>query len=136
MADVNPPKVLVRGEESGGRVALVEGATRPGWAGPPLHHHPFDELFYVLEGELAFQVEDEIVTRRAGEHAFAPGGVVHTFANLSDAPSRHLIVITPAGFERYFARIAADAAGEDPPEWALEPWPEVTPVGPPLGERS
>ena len=28
------------------------------WAGPPLHHHDFDEAFYVLEGELVFQVED------------------------------------------------------------------------------
>jgi quercetin dioxygenase-like cupin family protein len=133
MADTDLPQVLVRSDESDGRVALVQGATQPGWGGPPLHHHPFDELFYVLEGELTFQVEDEIVTRRAGEHIFAPGGVVHTFANLSDAPSRHLIVITPAGFENYFARIAADAKGEEPPDWARAPWPEVTKVGPPIG---
>jgi len=37
---------------------------------------------------------------------------------------------TPAGFERYFARTAAEAAGEAPPAWALEPVAETTVVGP------
>ena len=42
------------------------------------------------------------------------------------------LVCTPAGFERYFARIAAGQRGVEPPEWALEPYPEVTKVGPPI----
>jgi quercetin dioxygenase-like cupin family protein len=129
------PQVLVRSEENDGRVGVVESTTQPGFGGPPLHHHPFDELFYVLEGELTFQVDDEVFTRGAGEYVFAPGGTVHTFANRSDAPARYLLVITPGGFERYFARIAADNAGGGPPEWAQAGWPEVTRVGPPIGER-
>ena len=98
---------------------------RPHWPGPPLHHHDFDEAFYVLEGELTFQVGDEIVTGGRGELAFAPRNVVHTLANHGDAPARYVLVITPAGFERYFARMA-----DDPPEWALQPFPETTVVGP------
>ncbi len=43
------------------------------------------------------------------------------------------MVITPAGFERYFARMAAKRKGAEPPEWALQPIPEVTTLGPPLG---
>ena len=46
------PKVLTRGEESGGRVAVIESVMPAGTAGPPLHKHDFDEAFYVLEGEL------------------------------------------------------------------------------------
>jgi hypothetical protein len=64
--------------------------------------------------------------------AFARGGVHHTFANLSGADARTLIICTPAGFERYFQRMAARDAGVEPPPEALEPWPEVTKVGPPL----
>ena len=60
----------------------------------------------MLEGELVFQVEDAVIVKRAGEFAFAPRNVAHTFANHSDAPARYLLVITPAGFERYFARMA------------------------------
>jgi mannose-6-phosphate isomerase-like protein (cupin superfamily) len=100
--------------------------------GPPLHHHAFDELFLVLAGELTFQLGDERLVRGPGDFAFAPRGVPHTFANLGDTPSRTLLVCTPAGFERYFARIAARQRGVEPPDWALAPYPEVTKVGPPI----
>jgi quercetin dioxygenase-like cupin family protein len=119
------PTVLLRSEESDGAVALVLLSSRAGAAGPRLHKHGFDEAFYVLEGELTFQLGDEVFKRSAGELAFAPREVPHTYANHSDAPARALLVITPAGFERYFARMA-----DDPPEWALQPYPEVTTVGP------
>jgi quercetin dioxygenase-like cupin family protein len=103
-----PIRVLLRAEESGGAVSVVESGSVPGFGGPPLHYHAFDETFYVIEGELTFQLGDELFTRKAGEVAFAPRGVAHTYANLSDAPTRHLIACTPAGFERYFARMAAE----------------------------
>jgi quercetin dioxygenase-like cupin family protein len=127
-----PPKVLLRGEESGGEVAIVELG---GGGRPPLHRHDFDETFYVLEGELTFRLDEDVFTRRAGEVAFAPRGVAHTYANLRGAPARALLVITPAGFERYFDRIAARAAGTDPPPEASKPIPEVVTLGPPLGEE-
>jgi quercetin dioxygenase-like cupin family protein len=128
------PRVLVRSEESDGAVGIIETAPPPG-AGPSLHRHDFDEAFYVLEGELTFKVRDELTTVGAGEMAFVPRGVPHTFANLSGAPARQLIVCTPAGFERYFARMAAEREGTDPPDWALGPIPEVERLGPPIVEN-
>jgi quercetin dioxygenase-like cupin family protein len=88
--------VLVRGEDSAGRIAVMDNGVGPAVAGPPLHHHDFDELFYVVDGELTFQLGDAVVTRRAGELAFAPRGVHHTWANHGDAPARTLIARTPA----------------------------------------
>jgi quercetin dioxygenase-like cupin family protein len=129
----NAPKVLLRSEQSDGRVAIVELA---GGGRPPLHRHDFDEAFYVLDGELTFRLGDEIFTRHAGEVAFAPRGVPHTFANLSGAPARALLVITPAGFERYFDRIAARISGSEPPPEAAKPIPEVITLGPPLGDEA
>jgi mannose-6-phosphate isomerase-like protein (cupin superfamily) len=125
------PRVLLRSEESNGQVSVIQTAPSPG-VGPPLHHHEFDEAFYVLEGELTFQLRDEIVRAGPGDLVFAPRGVPHTFANLSGAPARQLIVCTPAGFERYFARMAAEHEGIDPPAWAMQRVPEVTTVGPPI----
>jgi quercetin dioxygenase-like cupin family protein len=84
----------------------------------------------MLEGELIFQVDDERFTRRAGEFAFAPRNVVHALANHSDADARYLLVCTPGGVERHFARAAAAAEGVEPPDWALQPSPEITVVGP------
>jgi quercetin dioxygenase-like cupin family protein len=127
--------VVLRGEQSGGQIAVMDNVVGAGFPGPPLHHHGFDETFYVLEGEFTFQLEDELFMRKGGELAFAPRGVPHTFANLSGAEARTLIVCTPAGFERYFDRMAAERAGVDPPPEATEPLPEVTTVGPRIGER-
>jgi len=128
------PHVLLRSEETDGKVSVIEVASPPGFKGPYLHHHGFDETFYVLEGELTFQLRDEVFTRSAGELAFAPRDVPHTYANHSDAPARALIVCTPAGFERYFARMRAEREGVEPPSWALQAIPETIRVGPQIGE--
>ena len=122
--------VLLRSEQSGGHVSMTEIVVPAHTAGPPLHKHDFDEAFYMLEGELIFQVEDELFIKRAGEFAFAPRNVAHSLANHSDADARYLLVCTPAGLERLFARIAAVSQGVEPPDWALQPSPEVIEVGP------
>jgi quercetin dioxygenase-like cupin family protein len=59
--------VLLRSEETGGHVSVTEIVVPPHSAGPPLHMHDFDEAFYLLEGELIFQVEEELVIKGAGE---------------------------------------------------------------------
>jgi mannose-6-phosphate isomerase-like protein (cupin superfamily) len=50
----------------------MDNVVSAGFPGPPLHHHDFDETFYVLEGELTFQLRDELFTRKRGKLAFAP----------------------------------------------------------------
>ena len=128
--------VLLRSEETDGHVSVTEIVVPPHAAGPPLHMHDFDEAFHLLEGELIFQVEDALVTKGAGELSFAPRNVPHTLANHNDAPARYLLICTPAGFERHWARIAAEQAGVEPPQWALQPIPEVTVVGGQIAEQA
>ena len=122
--------VLLRSEQSGGHVSVMENIVSAGSAGPPLHMHDFDEAFYMLEGELVFQIDGERFTRRAGEFAFAPRNVTHALANHSEADARYLLVCTPAGLERHFARAAAASQGVEPPDWAVQPSPEIIVVGP------
>ena len=129
--DTIGPQVLLRSEPAG----IVEIAVPPAWDGPPLHHHDFDEAFYVLEGELTFQLGEELRTARAGTLTWAPRGSVHTFANLADAPARYLLICTPGGFERMFVRLAAKRAGAEPDGDALRPYPETVMVGPTLFEK-
>jgi quercetin dioxygenase-like cupin family protein len=46
-------RVRLRGEDSGGELAVIEEVLGAEFEGPPLHVHPsFGEGFYVLEGEL------------------------------------------------------------------------------------
>jgi quercetin dioxygenase-like cupin family protein len=124
--------VLLRSEDSHGHVSVVENTVPARSAGPPLHSHDFDEAFYVLDGELVFRVGAALLARTAGQLAFAPRGAAHALANRRDAPARYLLVCTPAGFERQFARSAAQAHGTEPPAWALQPVPDVVRLGPPI----
>lgn len=96
-AESSPPRVLLRSEQSGGHVSVTESTMPAGAKGPPLHTHDFDEAFYMLEGELTFQLGDELSTAGAGELAFALRGVPHTLANCSNALARFVIVCTPEG---------------------------------------
>jgi quercetin dioxygenase-like cupin family protein len=116
--DTLTSRVLLAGEPA---IGVVEITLPPAWDGPPLHHHDFDETFHVLEGELTLLVGDEVVTAAPGSTTVASRGIHHTVANLSDAPARYLLVCTPGGFERMFARLEA-----------MRPYPETTMVGPTL----
>ena len=106
--------VLLRASQTAEELSVIEMTVGAGWGGPPLHHHDFDEAFYVLRGELTFQLGDEVSTRGAGTLTFAPRGSHHTLANLSEAEASYLLICAPAGFERRFDRRAAEEAGSSP----------------------
>jgi mannose-6-phosphate isomerase-like protein (cupin superfamily) len=105
-------EVLVKttGADSSGRFAFFH-LTAPTMSGPPLHvHTKEDELFYVLEGELVFQIAGERVTAGPGTTAFFPRGVVHTYQNFREQPARLLIMVTPSGFDTFFEELSAGTA--------------------------
>ena len=83
--------VLLRTEQSAGAVALVENTVPAGWPGPPLHHHDFDEAFYVLAGELTFQLGERRRVAGPGravvrERVVAAARCEHDLAGARDAP--------------------------------------------------
>jgi mannose-6-phosphate isomerase-like protein (cupin superfamily) len=97
----------VRFMTTGEGFALVEHPIAPRTLAAPMHTHTHeDEFSYVLEGEVGVQIGDEVVYARPGELVCKPRGIPHAFWNRSDEPARLLEVISPAGFERYFAEIA------------------------------
>lgn len=72
----------------------------------PLHRHTReDEYSYVLEGHVGALLGDEVVMGAPGDLIFKPRNQWHTFWNAGDAPARILEIISPAGFERFFAEL-------------------------------
>lgn len=121
---------------TGGSIALIDIAIGPK-QGPPLHVHAReDEMWYVLEGDLRFRADDQILEGPAGSFVFVPRGTRHCFQNTGDGRARVLILFTPSGMERFFEEHAALPPGPvDPDAYraiARANWMEV--VGPPLGE--
>jgi mannose-6-phosphate isomerase-like protein (cupin superfamily) len=98
-------------QETNGNLFIIEHANLlPG--GPPLHLHlTQEEWFYVMEGEVLFQVGDKRITLKPGESVLAPRMVPHAFSGATPQPARMLIAFTPAGkmhefFIEYLARAA------------------------------
>jgi quercetin dioxygenase-like cupin family protein len=55
----------------------------PPGVGVPKHTHPGEEIVYVLEGTLEYDLEGQPpVTLKAGEVMFIPAGTVHTAKNV------------------------------------------------------
>jgi mannose-6-phosphate isomerase-like protein (cupin superfamily) len=75
-------------------------------AGPSHVHQHEDEYSYVLEGEVGFEVGDEVFTAGADQLVAKQRGIRHAFWNPADRPARILEVISPAGFEHYFEELA------------------------------
>jgi quercetin dioxygenase-like cupin family protein len=88
----------------------------PTGAGNTLHIHPIEnESFYILEGELAFQRGDEVITATPGTLVHVPKGVPHYLRNLGTEPARLLISFSPAG-ENSFEDVVTQLGnpGSDP----------------------
>jgi quercetin dioxygenase-like cupin family protein len=57
----------------------------------PKHRHPGEEIIYVLEGSLEYQVEGKPpVTLKAGDVLFIPAGTIHTAKNVGSGPGVEL----------------------------------------------
>lgn len=109
--------VKVPDERTNGSVAIVEHTLAPGLLGAPPHRHTReDETSYVLEGQLTVQIGADVVTAGPGEIVVKPRGISHTFWNAGDQPVRFLEVISPGGFEDYFAELASIIPADGPPD--------------------
>ena len=87
---------------------LVESNMAPGpVAGSPAHVQPHTEAFDVVEGSMELLVGARRVRLEGGAFGLVPGGQVHTFANVGIGPARYLVLLSPAGYEGYFAELTA-----------------------------
>jgi mannose-6-phosphate isomerase-like protein (cupin superfamily) len=99
-------RFMIDGIEADGRFSLVEHPMGPRALAAPLHrHNREDEYSFVLEGRMGALLGDEVVEAGPGDLVFKPRDQWHTFWNAGDEPCRILEIISPAGFEQFFAEI-------------------------------
>jgi len=95
--------VLLSGEQTAGRFALIDMLI-PAGSGPPPHRHDFEECFRVLEGSVEVALRDEPPVRlEVGKTVNIPANAPHSFRNAADVPARLLCTAVPAGLEAFFA---------------------------------
>lgn len=99
-------RTILDSQTTGGAMSIVDSIS-PVNSGPPRHiHHAEDETFVILTGECLVWIEGKEVTAKAGESVFIPRGKEHTFKVTGHEPSRHLVILTPGGFEGFFEEMA------------------------------
>jgi quercetin dioxygenase-like cupin family protein len=56
----------------------------------PRHSHPGEEIIYVTQGTIEYEVAGRPVTVKAGDVLFIPYGVVHAAKNVGEGPAAEL----------------------------------------------
>ncbi len=102
--NAQPPELNVLGEvvtvfggEQKGKpfeVHLQEGNKG---GGPPPHYHPWDEAFFVLEGEVRVEAGGQAADVGPGGYVHIPGGTLHAYENLTDTARLLAVVSDPLG---------------------------------------
>lgn len=100
----------------------------------PMHvHYKEDEQFYVLNGEVLFQVGDDRHTLNAGDLVFLPRNIPHTYLVLSDTATM-LFMTTPSGKTEAFFKTLSQLKSRPSPEQMQQFFKDhdLGLVGPPL----
>ncbi|HBE18564.1 MAG TPA: hypothetical protein DEG17_19200 [Cyanobacteria bacterium UBA11149] len=75
-----------------------------GKSGPPLHTHPWDEAYYILEGEVEVQVGEKIMTTTPGYFINIPGQTPHTY-NIQSETAKFLVLVSSPEARHFFEEI-------------------------------
>jgi quercetin dioxygenase-like cupin family protein len=110
--------------DTGGQMTIVE-VTEPPGAEAPLHvHRRDDEGFWVLEGDVTFEVGDTTIEAGAGDYVFGPRDIPHRFT-VGDQGCRMLFILVPGGIEDVIKATSQPAPSRTlPPPPVAEPTPE------------
>ena len=102
-------------EETAGAYCVMEHLLTAA-ANPPRHTQTSEEeAFYVLDGEIEFEVDGDIVTATPGTFAFVPRGAAHSFAVRTDT-ARMLVISSspdaaaPCGGQNHFFETVGEPA--------------------------
>lgn len=119
-----PLTMLCEARETGGAWSLFEEEVPLGM-GPPAHCHDWDEAYYILDGEVDFEINGQPVRSSRGDFNYLPRNTVHGFKGASGEPARILIFAAPAHGSDFFRELSDE----------VQSLPEDASKIPAIGER-
>lgn len=105
-------RVLANGADSGGLYEVFE-LTGPEGSGPPPHSHPWDEAYFLLEGEIDAQIGERALRAAAGAFVLVPANATHSFKITS--PCAKFVVFTSGAASSAFFEAMDREIGFPPP---------------------
>jgi quercetin dioxygenase-like cupin family protein len=108
-------RVLTTPGATGGMFELFE-VDGPELSGPPPHAHPWSESYYVLDGEVAVDVDGTEYILDPGDSVTAAAGALHTY-QIRSARARVVIATSGTAASKFFADLSSHVApGHPTPE--------------------
>ncbi len=97
--------ILASSDQTGSYEVYLHDA--PLDAGPPPHHHAWDEAFYVIQGVVDFNCGGVASTVSAGGFVHVPGGTVHSYRYAS-ATAQILGITSQGGAASMFTAVDSE----------------------------
>lgn len=104
-------KTLINPQDTGGAMAMIDITLPRGVEPPPHIHKNEDEIFYLLEGNIRFQIGEKVIEAKAGDAVFAPRMTAHHFVIENDQ-ARFLNIMTPGKLIDYFLEFSIPAQND------------------------
>jgi quercetin dioxygenase-like cupin family protein len=108
VGDINT--ILASKEDTGGTYSFIEAKVFPG--GGPISHIQTREHegFYVVEGQIIFNVDGQRIEAKPGTFVNIPPNVLHSFKNETNENAKMIIVLSPAGLEQFFVEAGLEVS--------------------------
>ena len=104
--------VLASGSQTGSYEIFRQRG--PEDSGPPPHSHPWDEAFYVIEGQVHFGVgDDHDLIAELGTLVHIPGGTTHWF-RFGPGGGGMISITSRVGASAFFTQIDAEVSPTNP----------------------
>lgn len=102
--------------DTNGQYAMFEMFDTHGGSAP-VHSHPWEETFYILEGEIEIQIGNRREILSTGSMSHIPANAFHAFKVTTES-ARVLVIVSPAVAEDFYRELGTKITSL-PPEPSL-----------------
>ena len=113
IGDIQTHKLV--GSDTGNQIVEWVDDVDPGVGIPPHVHTREDEIFRVIKGQIEIMVDGKTTILNAGDVAFAPKAIPHSWKVVGTEKAKMITSAFPAGIEHMFRELAELPAG--PPDF-------------------
>lgn len=104
IGDIQTHKLI--GSDTNGQIVEWVDNVEPGVGIPPHIHTKEDEIFRVIKGQVEIMVNGETTVLEAGDTAFAPKNIPHSWKVVGTEKAKMITSAFPAGIETMFRELA------------------------------
>ncbi|AEL25314.1 cupin domain-containing protein [Cyclobacterium marinum] len=97
---------ILVGSDTDNQIVEWVDDVEPGVGIPPHIHTKEDEIFRVIEGQIEIMVDGKTTVLKAGDTAFAPKNIPHSWTVVGTEKAKMITSAFPAGIEMMFKELA------------------------------